>query len=60
MVSRTNEECMKMQMWLLMLIYINATFQCISVYGRHLHGPSFKHSPMNHGLGYFAIQKYAS
>lgn len=57
---RTNGELMKMQMWLLMPIYINAAFQCFSVDGRQLYGPVIKHSPVAHELGYFAFQKYAS
>lgn len=44
-----------MQMWLLRLIYINAAFQCFSVYGRHLYGPIIKHSPVGYGPGYFTL-----
>lgn len=59
-VRRTNRDYMKMQIWMIMLFYINAAFQCISVYRIHLYGPVIKSSPVGHALGYFAFQKYAS
>lgn len=60
MVRGRNGECMKMEMCLLMLIYINEEFKCLPIYGRRLYGAIIKHSPVGHGLGYFAFRKYDS